>query len=321
MKKSDTKEYKNEAENEKDFFVPVGHLFREQREASGIRIDVAAQNLFLDQATLEALENDDFQKIGSPVFIRGYARNYARYLGLDVDQIGAVLESHIQKMESPSTRKVQFLDANKKTRSELDYSKANFNLKDRKKSVLWPYTLIATIFLFLILFVGYRYFSQEEVRGLKNKQIPLESIPLPQQGEETVIKLPAPQLDQSSDIVDLLPEIIDNEPLAEPFFQQQQLENTEKDALWSNDSETFLAPNERKIYFLLHNTSWLRLVDAQGKEITSRVYSPEERPEFIIEAPIEVVIGNATDVSLEVNGEAYDFQKFMYDNVARFSIP
>ena len=133
MKTLDTKNYQNEDENEQDFCVPVGRLFREQREANGIRIDVAAQSLFLDQATLEAIESNDFQKIGSPVFIRGYARNYARYLGLDVDQIGAVLEPHIQKIESPSTRTIQFLDADKKTRSELDYRKANFNLKDRKK--------------------------------------------------------------------------------------------------------------------------------------------------------------------------------------------
>ena len=76
-----------------------------------------------------------------------------------------------------------------------------------------------------------------------------------------------------------------------------------------------------KVYFLLHNDSWLRLVDAQGKEITSRVYSPEERPEFIVEAPIEVVIGNAAEVSLEVNGKHYDFQQFLRNNVARFSIP
>ena len=105
--------------------------------------------------------------------------------------------------------------------------------------------MISTVFLTLAVFVGYRYFSQEEIRSLQNKQIPLESIPLPQKPQETVTKLPVPQIDQSSDIVDRLPETVDNTSLADPLFQQQ-LENAEKDSFSSNNSATFFAPNERE---------------------------------------------------------------------------
>ena len=60
----------------------VGQILRDAREAQGITLEDAAVRLRLMQRQVEAMETDDFESLGQPVFARGFVRNYARLLGL-----------------------------------------------------------------------------------------------------------------------------------------------------------------------------------------------------------------------------------------------
>jgi len=69
----------------------TGKRLRIARQAKGLtQSDVAAQ-LHLSTAVVQALEQDDHDRLPGPVFERGYIRNYARLLGLDED---ILLTSH-----------------------------------------------------------------------------------------------------------------------------------------------------------------------------------------------------------------------------------
>ena len=60
-----------------------GRILREEREARSLSIRQAASELHVDSLLLDALEHDDFERIGAPIFVKGHLRNYARLLGLD----------------------------------------------------------------------------------------------------------------------------------------------------------------------------------------------------------------------------------------------
>src|SRR5512141_1250589 len=60
----------------------VGQLLRDAREAQGVTLEEAAVRLRLMHRQIEAMERDDFESLGQPVFARGFVRNYARLLGL-----------------------------------------------------------------------------------------------------------------------------------------------------------------------------------------------------------------------------------------------
>lgn len=60
----------------------VGQILRDARAAQGIALDDAAARLRLMHRQIEAMEADDFESLGQPVFARGFVRNYARLLGL-----------------------------------------------------------------------------------------------------------------------------------------------------------------------------------------------------------------------------------------------
>ncbi|HIE54406.1 MAG TPA: helix-turn-helix domain-containing protein, partial [Chromatiaceae bacterium] len=63
-------------------FVSIGEKLRHAREARGLDVATVAEALHLKQAMVVALENEDFEKLPARVFVRGYYRNYVRFLEL-----------------------------------------------------------------------------------------------------------------------------------------------------------------------------------------------------------------------------------------------
>jgi len=61
----------------------VGETLKEARNAQGITLEQVATELRIELPQLEALEGDRFERIGVPVFVKGYLRQYAARLGLD----------------------------------------------------------------------------------------------------------------------------------------------------------------------------------------------------------------------------------------------
>lgn len=85
----------------------VGQQLREARAAGGITVDEAALRLRLMHRQIEAMEADDFESLGRPVFARGFVRNYARLLGLAAEPLlaqmdGAPAEPAVAVAEAPS---------------------------------------------------------------------------------------------------------------------------------------------------------------------------------------------------------------------------
>ena len=69
----------------------TGTRLRAAREAAGLSIESVAQQLKLAPRQVRALEDDDFQRLPGRTFVRGFARNYARFLQLDADTVVGLL--------------------------------------------------------------------------------------------------------------------------------------------------------------------------------------------------------------------------------------
>ena len=64
-----------------------GHQLRTARAKAGLSLEEVSARLHLDRRTLDMLENEDFDDLPAPTFIRGYLRSYARLLGLPPEPI------------------------------------------------------------------------------------------------------------------------------------------------------------------------------------------------------------------------------------------
>ena len=62
-----------------------GALLHQAREAAGISLADAAAQLKMPARVLEAIEQENWQQLGAPVFIRGQVRSYAKLLKVDAE--------------------------------------------------------------------------------------------------------------------------------------------------------------------------------------------------------------------------------------------
>jgi cytoskeletal protein RodZ len=65
------------------FMDEIGHILREARENKGLTLEEAQTQTRINARYLTALENGQYSALPTPVHVRGFLRNYARFLGLD----------------------------------------------------------------------------------------------------------------------------------------------------------------------------------------------------------------------------------------------
>ena len=61
----------------------VGKLLRDEREKKGLNRDQVARITRLRKQYIEALENEEWEKLPSPVFVKGFIRSFAQCVGFD----------------------------------------------------------------------------------------------------------------------------------------------------------------------------------------------------------------------------------------------
>jgi len=67
----------------------LGERFRAAREARGLSLSDVSEQIRIRSVYLAAIEDENWSAIGAPVYIRGFLKTYARFLGLDADEIVA----------------------------------------------------------------------------------------------------------------------------------------------------------------------------------------------------------------------------------------
>ena len=64
-----------------------GERMRREREKRGITLDSISQTTKIGTHILEALEKEEFGKLPGGIFNKGFVRSYARFLGMNEEQV------------------------------------------------------------------------------------------------------------------------------------------------------------------------------------------------------------------------------------------
>lgn len=64
----------------------LGERLRAAREARGLSLSDVADQIRIRSLYLSAIEDENWSTIGAPVYIRGFIRTYARFVGLDPEE-------------------------------------------------------------------------------------------------------------------------------------------------------------------------------------------------------------------------------------------
>ena len=130
----------------------VGQLLREARETKGLTLVEVEQETRIRLNYLEALEAEEYDRLPGDVYVRGFLRNYARFLALEPEE---VLAHYLGTEES--------LAASQKTENKLRMDVAmDVPLEPgRRRVILW--TLMAIIVAAVLIgggYWGYRFYIQ-----------------------------------------------------------------------------------------------------------------------------------------------------------------
>jgi cytoskeleton protein RodZ len=70
----------------------IGESLRRERRRRNLELDQVSQELRISTRFLEAIEDEQFEKLPAGVFAKSFVRQYARYLGLDEDELAAEVQ-------------------------------------------------------------------------------------------------------------------------------------------------------------------------------------------------------------------------------------
>jgi cytoskeleton protein RodZ len=82
--------------------MSLGERFRAAREQRGLTLSEVAEHIRIRSVYLSAIEDEQWSAIGAPVYIRGFLRTYARYLGLDPEEAVAEFNKSSGSEPAPS---------------------------------------------------------------------------------------------------------------------------------------------------------------------------------------------------------------------------
>src|ERR1700693_3670653 len=82
----------------------TGPRLKAERERRGLSLQKAADELHLDGWVIEALEAENYERIGPSVYGKGHLKRYASLLGLPADEIMAGYESRAHAPKPPAAQ-------------------------------------------------------------------------------------------------------------------------------------------------------------------------------------------------------------------------
>jgi cytoskeleton protein RodZ len=271
--------------------APVGQILRDAREAQGTTLEDAAVRLRLMQRQIEAMETDDFESLGQPVFARGFVRNYARLLGLAPEPLLARMEGAPQEPAAVSHVEQPPLQHSWLTSP-------------------WLILLLLGLLLVVAVPVALYLWLNSDVDGRANDGAisAAQSRPAPN-------AMPAP----AAESVDANLPAAPIAPISPAVPAVPAIGTDEKAEAGAPAKPEPAAPNS-VLHLEFGGEAWTEIKDASGRMLHRQLNPAGSIVDIYGQPPFDVVIGNAANARMTYNGRPIDLKPFIDVTVARFTL-
>ena len=299
-----------------------GGALKTEREKQGLSVHDVAGKLKISGRQIESIEADQFALLPEATIVRGFIRNYAKLLKIQAEPL---LDAY--NVLVPTKEPLAFMLKPSSTMKVGSYKK--------------PKTArYVTATLLLLLALGAWFFYQSYIQK-PSPTLPIEDMettgPLPQpalpaaerQEQSIDLTLPAP------DATDVAPaETIVNPASSSeitPAAANVSLDNAvafssslveAKPAEFNIAEANPFEPDAgmAKLEFNANQETWISVVDANGKQLYNKTIFAGSRESFNAKPPINVVIGNASGVAMNINNKPLNLGPHTRSNVARVKV-
>jgi len=280
------------------------------REARGLSVHQLAVELHVSDAMIDAIERGDYAALGEPVFVRGHLRNYARALGLPEAQVLAAYDQTQHKPQAPTLV------------AAVPHT-AGIGMSPRAREWSTRTGTIAVILVLLVLAVSWW------LRRPETSETPA-LVPAPVAG--TVAAAAATTKPMTA-----LTDLADSATAAKPARATPPASKAPSAATVHVAKAAPRAPaaapaaaqavtagegrDLTHVKFTLGAASWVEVYDNNGKRLYYDLAPAGDNLELSGTGPLQVFLGNAPGVSIELEGQPFDLKPFLRsDNTARFKL-
>lgn len=256
---------------------PVGgERLAKARRLQQMSVEEIAKELHVDEPKVRALERNDFDRLGAPVFAKGYMRKYAEIVGVEYDEL---LADYYRLTRGESAPPV-VLGRRRSTRE------------------MSPGPWVAAIIVALILAAAYWWIANRALPGSATPAAPLPASEIPPIIERAPVSAaaepPAAAKPTASD-----------EPAEDPDDSQALTPAAAEER--SGPSVPVATPPDPRVRLALGFTGecWTEISDATGRRLFFGMGQDGRNVELIGVAPITALFGNADNVTIWVDGETF----------------
>ena len=253
----------------------LGALLKTKRTEKNIAIGEVAERLKFSAKQIESLESGDYKGLPEPIFVKGFIKTYARFLGLDADQIVALLN---EAFPSQATAVAS---------APITESQNGLNFQDQKKSKSFPKWLPLLVVAAAVVGAVYLWQSKSSEQTRQQEKSTLE-----------VGDVAQPQL--ATDNVQVVP-------------MNASAASASTPANASAPMAASAAVANGGIQIKVRYRSNLIVTDADGTPLHSGIVASNSSHEFKGKAPYQVRIGYATGSEISFNGQAVDLKNHFVD--------
>jgi cytoskeleton protein RodZ len=306
--------------------VNIGSLLKNERKKKGLGYSEISEITCLRTHILKALENEDWDDLPSPVFVKGFIRSYARALGLDEGELVGLYHKTVP-LEAPPPKPLVEPVRSKKPLYFL--------------FIIILLTMAAAYYLWKEYPTGQEILTSPETitpsdNDINKPKIPKDllggSAPIsPEDKDETTLMPQADQKTTEEEAGDikgeekkektiLMPQA-DQKTTEEDTWDIQGEEEKEKTALMPQadlkTTDRQLLPEKKKekyevmpsiedlpltLMANIRERTWIKIYvdDGDPKEY---IFKPGSRHEWKARKGFDLTIGNAGGIDLEFNGE------------------
>ena len=275
-----------------------GDILRYEREQKGLTIELASRQSRIKHSVLTAIESGETGEIPS-VYLRGYIRNYARFLGVDAADLEDKME-HVKGAE-PTVRTV-FTVRNKRSNAEK-WLKAS--------SYLAASALIATLAW---------QFSHEAVRFSQGDSQLTSSASISSEAGEPG------SLESRSETRPVNTHVNASIASVETLGKQSELAgDSAAEQAWAAisgtpDTDPASVSQSHILSITTSADTWVEISDATGGQLELDLIRAGSSRQYDGQAPFDVMIGRASAVVLDLDGNAVDLGPYTRGNVARMTL-
>lgn len=278
----------------------IGQVLRDAREAQGLTLEEAAARLRLMQRQIVAMEADEFESLGQPVFARGFVRNYSRLLGLEPETLLAKMEG------APSEPSVVSYAEPPQPRSWL--------------SSPWLILLLLGVLVVVTVPVTLYWWLNEGENELVSRVQSVERVdpvPLPPRPVAVPVEAAAPVAEPAPPLPVEAATPVAPAPAAPAAPAPIP-------AAVPGEAGAPAAPVSPVLSGVLKlefgEEAWVEIKDASGRMLHRQLNPAGSSVSVRGQPPFDLVIGNAAQARMTYNGRPIDLKPFIGMTVARFTL-